>query len=89
VVLSTGASEQLVVPLAALQRDVAGEFVYVYQAAGGTVRRAGVASGLRLADRVEIRDGLERGAQVVVKGFLGIAAGQRVKPVEPRAAREG
>lgn len=89
VVLSTGASEQLVVPLAALQRDVAGEFVYVYQAAEGTVRRAGVASGLRLADRVEVRDGLERGAQVVVKGFLGLAAGQRVKPVAPREAGAG
>jgi membrane fusion protein (multidrug efflux system) len=89
VVLSTGASEQLVVPLAALQRDVQGEFVFVYQDADGTVRRAGVASGLRLADRVEIRDGLKRGAQVVVKGFLGLAAGQRVKPVEPRAQRAG
>lgn len=89
VVLSTGASEQLVVPLAALQRDVKGEFVYVYQAADGAVRRTDVASGLRLADRVEIRDGLERGAQVVVKGFLGLAAGQRVKPVEPHAKRAG
>jgi membrane fusion protein (multidrug efflux system) len=88
VTLATGASEQLVVPLAALQRDVHGEFVFVYQGADGTVRRAGVASGLRLADRVEIRDGLERGAQVVVKGFLGLAAGQHVKPVEPRAPRE-
>ncbi|MDH5576914.1 MAG: efflux RND transporter periplasmic adaptor subunit [Betaproteobacteria bacterium] len=89
VVLATGASEQLVVPLAALQRDVAGEFVYVFQKADGTVRRAGVSSGLRLADRVEIRDGLARGAQVVVRGFLGLTAGQRVKPVAPRAERAG
>jgi membrane fusion protein (multidrug efflux system) len=89
VVLSTGASEQLVVPLAALQRDVKGEFVYVFHDADGTVRRAGVATGLRLADRVEIRDGLERGAQVVVKGLLGLGAGMRVKPVEPRAERAG
>jgi len=84
VVLSTGASEQLVVPLSALQRDAKGEYVYVFESGRGTVRRAGVASGLRLADRVEIRDGLERGAQVVVKGFLGLAAGQQVKPVAPR-----
>jgi hypothetical protein len=48
-----------------------------------------VATGLRLADRVEIRDGLERGAQVVVKGFLGLDAGKRVKPVEPRTERSG
>ena len=89
VVLSTGAAEKLVVPLAALQRDLQGEFVYVYEDGGSTVRRAGVATGLRLADRVEIRDGLERGAQVVVKGFLGLSAGQRVKPVTPRAERSG
>ncbi|HEU4645091.1 MAG TPA: efflux RND transporter periplasmic adaptor subunit [Burkholderiales bacterium] len=89
VLLSTGSLERLVVPLAALQRDIAGEFVYVFEAKGGTVRRAGVASGLRLADRVEIREGLENGARVVVKGFLGLAAGQQVKPVEPRTARAG
>jgi RND family efflux transporter MFP subunit len=87
VVLKTGTSEQLLVPLAALQRDVEGEYVFVYEPADGTVRRAGVTSGLRLADRVEIRQGVTRGAQVVVKGFLGLAPGQRVKPVEPRERR--
>jgi membrane fusion protein, multidrug efflux system len=86
--LTTGSTQQLVVPLAALQRDAKGEFVYVLQD-DGTVRRNGVASGLRLADRVEIRDGLERGAKVVVKGFLGLAPGQRVKPVTPRALKDG
>jgi membrane fusion protein (multidrug efflux system) len=88
VVLSTGSREWLVVPLAALQRDAQGEYVYVYRD-DGTVQRAGIRSGLRLADRVEIRDGLARGERVVVKGFLGLAAGQKVKPVAPRAAREG
>ena len=87
VLLSTGSREWLVVPLAALQRDVQGEFVYAYQQ-DGTVRRVGVSSGLRLADRVEIRDGLERGAKVVVKGFLGLAPGQRVKPVDAHAAKD-
>ncbi|MBE0622699.1 MAG: efflux RND transporter periplasmic adaptor subunit [Burkholderiales bacterium] len=84
--LTTGSHERLVVPLVALQRDAQGEFVYVHQD-DGTVRRTGVASGLRLADRVEIRDGLERGAKVVIKGFLGLAPGQRVKPVGPPAAK--
>jgi hypothetical protein len=31
---------------------------------------------------VEIRDGLTAGARVVVKGFLGLAPGRRVKPVD-------
>jgi len=86
--LTTGSTEQMVVPLAALQRDVAGEFVYVLEK-DGTVRRSGVASGLRLADRVEIRAGLARGDRVVVKGFLGLTAGERVKPVTPRALKDG
>jgi multidrug efflux pump subunit AcrA (membrane-fusion protein) len=68
---------------------VKGEYLYVYRDGDSTVRRTGVATGLRLADRVEIREGLERGAQVVVKGFLGLAEGQRVKPVVPRSERAG
>jgi len=79
--LTTGARQRLLVPLAALRRDAEGEHVFVYQD-DGTVRRAAVSSGLRLADRVEIRAGLEAGARVVTKGFIGLAAGQRVKPVE-------
>jgi RND family efflux transporter MFP subunit len=81
VVISSGARERLLVPLAALRRDVDGEYVFVYQD-DGTVRRAPVASGLRLADKVEIRSGLEAGMPVVVKGFIGLAAGDKVKPVQ-------
>jgi hypothetical protein len=45
-----------------------------------------VRSGLRLADRVEIIDGLEADARVVVKGFLELAAGRKVKPIEAKSA---
>jgi len=78
--LSTGGRDRIVVPLAALRRDAQGEHVFVFE--DGTVRRVGVDSGLRLADRVEIRSGLKAGAQVVTKGFIGLAPGSRVKPVE-------
>lgn len=87
VVLSTGATDRVVVPLAALQRDADGEFVYVY-ADKGALRRQAVASGLRLADRVEIREGLAAGAQVVIKGFLGLTPGKPVQAVKPRAAEK-
>jgi len=79
--LASGNREQILVPLAALRRDAAGEHVFVYED-DGSVRRVDVTSGLRLADRVEIRDGLAAGARVVVKGFLGLAPGRRVKPVD-------
>jgi multidrug efflux pump subunit AcrA (membrane-fusion protein) len=45
-----------------------------------------VRSGLRLADRVEIIDGLEADARVVVKGFLELAAGRKVKPIDAKPA---
>ncbi len=81
--LPTGGREQILVPLAALRRDATGEFVFVYED-DGTVRRASVTSGLRLADRVEIRDGIEAGARVVTRGFIGLEPGRRVEPVEAR-----
>jgi RND family efflux transporter MFP subunit len=81
VVLSSGARERLLVPLAALRRDAEGEYVFVFQE-DGTVRRAGVEGGLRLAGRVEVRGGLAAGEKVVTKGFIGLAAGDKVKPVE-------
>ncbi len=80
VTFATEGYEQVIAPLAALQRDGAGEFMFVYQD-DGSVRRAPVTSGLRLADRVEILHGLESGARVVVKGFLELAEGRKVKPV--------
>jgi RND family efflux transporter MFP subunit len=78
-------AEQFVIPLAALQRDKQGEFVYVF-GDQDKVRRVSVRSGLRLADRVEILDGLSADARVVVKGFLELSDGRKVKPVGGAAA---
>ena len=86
VVFAAGGEQHLIAPLAALQRDETGEFVFAYLD-DGTVRRVAVTSGLRLADRVEIVEGLAPGARVVVKGFLELADGRKVKPVgQPAAA---
>jgi len=82
VVLSTGVNEQLSVPLSALQRDAQGEYVMVYRD-DGTVERRGVTSGLRLADRVEMRAGLEAGERIVSRGFIGLKSGQKVKLISP------
>lgn len=81
--LATEGREQVVLPLSALRRDAQGEFVFVHRE-DGSVERVGVTSGLRLADRVEIRQGLAAGSQVVTKGFIGLVPGQPVKPVAAR-----
>ena len=45
-------------------------------------RRTPVRSGLRLADRVEILEGLEEHDKVIVKGFLNLRDGKKVSVVE-------
>jgi membrane fusion protein (multidrug efflux system) len=79
-------SNPLVVPFSALRRDPEGEYVLVPDEKD-RVRRVSVVSGLRFADRVEIRAGLKSGQYVVTKGFLGLNVGARVKAVNgPTAA---
>ena len=79
-------AEQLVIPQAALRRDAKGEYVFVYVPDGkgegvGKVRRADVRTGTRVADRIEVRDGLKNGESVVSKGFLGLSEGMTVRAV--------
>lgn len=84
--LPTGRRDYMMIPLVAVQRDAAGEYVYVYDA-DGTVRRVDVISGQRVVDRIEIRSGLTLGEKVVTRGFLGLAPGRPVQPVSPADAR--
>jgi multidrug efflux pump subunit AcrA (membrane-fusion protein) len=76
-----------VVPFSALRRDEQGEYVLVPDKEN-RVRRVPVVSGLRFADRVEIRSGLDSGQFVVTKGFLGLDVGEKVKAVNGPAAAE-
>ncbi len=52
--------------------------------ANTVVIRAAVRSGLRLGEQVEILEGLEEKQQVVVRGFLGLSEGKKVKIVKPQ-----
>jgi hypothetical protein len=78
--LNTHAARRQVIPYAALRRDASSEYVFVLDAES-RAQRVDVESGLRLADKVEIRQGLQDGQQVVTRGFLGLKPGQAVKPV--------
>ena len=79
--LSTRAAPRRVIPFAALRRDADSEYVYVLNGEN-RAQRVPVVSGLRLAERIEIREGLEDEQQVITKGFLGLTPGKQVKPVE-------
>jgi len=75
--IAVSGATRLVLPLAAVQRDRDGEFVFRLRS-DGTVERVAVTSGLRLAQSIEILSGLEVDDQVVIKGFLGLSAGKSV-----------
>jgi hypothetical protein len=72
--------ERLVVPFLAIRHDKDGEHVFLLNA-DNVVRRVQVRSGIRLAEEIEVLEGLEPGQRVVTRGFLGLAEGKRVKPV--------
>ncbi len=78
VTLTAPARSALQIPLTALRRDAEGEYVMVMDAEQ-RVHRRNVSSGARQGESVEIRTGIEPGAQVVVQGLLGLSDGKAVQ----------
>lgn len=81
VTITSHLSSRLTLPYSALRRDSEGEYVLIVDANHKTQRQT-VRSGQRLADKVEILDGLTNGQLIVTKGFLGLPAGKMVKIVD-------
>ncbi|NBC11906.1 MAG: efflux RND transporter periplasmic adaptor subunit [Gammaproteobacteria bacterium] len=82
--LATAAVERLLVPFRALRQDRDGQFVWVMDEDGQAARRP-VRTGMRIADQVEILEGIESGARVITRGFLGIAEGKKLTRVDDDA----
>lgn len=80
VTLQAARSERLLVPFRALHRDREGELVWLVGPEGKALRRP-VRSGLRIADGVEILEGLAPGDRVITRGFLGLTEGKPVTVV--------
>lgn len=73
--------ERLMVPFRSIRQERSGPFLWIVDADSKALRQT-VDTGVRIADQVEILDGLEPGTQVVTRGFLGLAAGDEVRVVE-------
>lgn len=73
---------QIAIPYTGLRRDREGEFVFLVTEKN-QVKRQGVHSGQRLADVVEITEGLAEGQKIVTRGFLGLQAGKTVQIAKP------
>lgn len=82
------ALDRQTIPFTALRRDAGGEYVF-RMLADGTVERVAVRGGRRLAETVEILEGLDDGDRVVTRGFLGLTPGTVVEPVDGAAAPAG
>lgn len=77
VTFNTRTAERLMIPFRALRRDNKGEYVFLLDRS--KVVRASILSGLRIADQVEILQGLEAGQRVVTRGFLDLVENKPVK----------
>jgi RND family efflux transporter MFP subunit len=80
VTLKTESRERLILPFRAMHRDREGEFVWLVTPEEKAARQP-VRSGLRAAEGVEILEGLDPGARVITRGFLGLTDGKAVKIV--------
>ncbi len=80
ITFKTAQVERILLPFAAVRRDRDGEFVYRLNEKRQALRTP-VRSGIRIADKIEITQGLEPGEQVISRGFLGLTEGKKVKPV--------
>ena len=80
ITFKTAQVERILLPFAAVRRDRDGEFVYRLNDKRQALRTP-IHSGIRIADKIEITQGLEPGQQVISRGFLGLTEGKKVKPV--------
>lgn len=81
VTIEAKTAPRLTLPYSALRRDQAGEYVFILDTEQ-KVQRQPVRSGLRLANKIEIIEGVNEGQFVIKKGFLGLESGQLVQVVE-------
>ena len=83
--LTANLQQRIMIPFAALRFEQ-GEYVYVMNEEQRIEKRE-VITGLRVADRVEILEGLTANEAVVIRGFMGLTEGRHVTPVTPLSER--
>ena len=85
VLIETAPRLSLSVPELAVVGEGDNRFVYVLQQ-DGSVRRTQVRTGLRQDGRIEIREGLRPGQQVVTEGVVKLSDGVKVRTAGPQNA---
>ncbi|MCP3668208.1 MAG: efflux RND transporter periplasmic adaptor subunit [Gammaproteobacteria bacterium] len=80
VTLESARVDRIMIPFAAVQRDRDGEYVFRISDEQ-KAQRTTVHSGMRIADQIEIIEGIKPGEQIIIRGFLGLVDGKKVEPV--------
>lgn len=83
--ITTPKKSGISIPLSILQRDSRGEYIYIVDQ-DDIVRSRYIRSGLHQDNHIEIVEGIETGARIVSKGFLGLKEGTKVRVVEPHSS---
>lgn len=83
--LSANLQQRMMIPFAALRFEQ-GEYVYVMNS-DQRVEKRQITTGLRVADRIEVLEGLASDDQIIIRGFMGLTEGRAVTPVSPLSER--
>ncbi len=75
--LKTRAIPRILLPFNAIQHDRNGEFVYRLE--DGKAIKTHIRSGIKIADQIEVLEGINPGQQIIIQGFLGLSDGKPVK----------
>jgi RND family efflux transporter MFP subunit len=79
-ILDHSSKNAIVVPVATVQSDEKGKFVYVLDMQNGkaVAKKKNVVVGELYEDRIEIRQGLQANDQLITQGFQGLYEGQLI-----------
>lgn len=79
-ILDHASKNAIVVPVATVQSDEKGKFVYVMDMQNGkaVAKKKNVVVGELYEDRIEIRQGLQANDQLITQGFQGLYEGQLI-----------
>lgn len=84
VTLDTAKIQRILVPFSTVKHDRSGAFVYLLNKDSKAIRTP-VRSGIRVADKIEILEGLKPDEQVITRGFLGLSDGKQVRVTKQNA----
>jgi multidrug efflux pump subunit AcrA (membrane-fusion protein) len=79
-ILDHASKNAMVIPVATIQTDEKGKFVYVLDTQNGktVAKKKPVVVGELYEDKIEIRQGLQANDQLITQGFQGLYEGQLI-----------